>query len=68
MMGVSSFGAEVSMVCDGWVVLTISDERKTSVWIRGMVPSRRLSSTRSLDHACGVAMTARGAQSSGGKR
>ena len=28
MVGVSSFGAEVSMVCDGWVVLTISEERK----------------------------------------
>ena len=34
MVGVSSFGAEVSMVCNGWVVLTISEERKTSVWFR----------------------------------
>ena len=33
MVGVSSFGAEVSRVCDGWVVLTISEEGKTSVWI-----------------------------------
>ena len=40
MVGVSSFGAEVSMVCDGWVVLMISEERKTSVWIQGRVPSR----------------------------
>ena len=30
MVGVSSFGAEVSMVCDGWVVLTISEERETT--------------------------------------
>ena len=32
MVGVSSFGAEVSMLGDGWVVLTISLKRKTCVW------------------------------------
>ena len=42
MVGVSSFGAGVSMVCDGWIVLTISEKRTTCVWIQGMVPVAEL--------------------------
>ena len=61
IVGVSSFGAEVSMMCDGWVVLTIGEERKTSVWIRVGSHADQLSSTRGLDRACAVNMTAGGA-------
>ena len=41
-MGVSSFGAGVSVVCNGRVVMMISEERKTCVWNGGMVPVAEL--------------------------
>ena len=42
MVGVSSFGAGVSVVCNGQVVMMISEERKTCVWNGGMVPVAEL--------------------------
>ena len=56
------------MVCDGWVVLMISEERKTSMWIQGVVPSGCITSTRGLDRAYGVDMTAGVAQVADGRR
>ena len=58
MVGVSSFGAGVSVVCNGWVVLTISEEHKTCVWIGGMVTVAELPLQGACTEGRGVAMTA----------